>query len=114
VVARHVGINGTRFVARRGAEDVAYVEVEVLDAGERHHRRGGLADIGNLHVVPDHRRQGVATWLVGHAARWLRLGHVDRLLHYAGIGEDDLIAFVESRGFVEVTRTRRGWRLPVP
>jgi GNAT superfamily N-acetyltransferase len=33
---------------------------------------GGWADVGSLHVVEAYRRRGVATWLVGQAADWLR------------------------------------------
>ena len=79
---RLVGINGTRLSAHLGQTQIGYIEVEVLDPAERHPRHGALADIGNLHVIQDHRRHGVGTWLLRHAARWLRLGHVDRLLHY--------------------------------
>jgi GNAT superfamily N-acetyltransferase len=110
---RLVGINGTRLSACLGQTRVGYLEVEVLDLAERHPRHAGLADIGNLQVIEDHRRQGVGTWLLRHAARWLRLGHVDRLLHYASADESVRIAFVERNGFSEVTRVRRGWQRPV-
>jgi GNAT superfamily N-acetyltransferase len=108
-VRRSVGINGTRFSALLKDDEVGYLEVEVLDGAERHPRLGGLADIGNLHVAEGHRRRGIATWLLAHAADWLRLGHVDRLLHYATPRETAEIAFVVRNGFVELTRTRRGW-----
>jgi GNAT superfamily N-acetyltransferase len=108
-IRRTVGINGTRLSAHRGGEELGYIEVAVLDAAERHPRHGGLADIGNLHVVEARRREGIGTCLLAHAAHWLRLGHVDRLLHYATPGETAEIAFVRRHGFVELTRTRRGW-----
>lgn len=108
-VTRAVGINGTRFSGHVGTDRVGYLEVEVLEAAERHPRGGGLADIGNLHVAEAHRRNGVATHLLRHAAHWLRLAHVDRLLHYAAPSEVAAIAFAERHGFTEVTRTRRGW-----
>jgi GNAT superfamily N-acetyltransferase len=106
---RSVGTNGTRFSAVHGGEAIGYLEVEVLDGAERHPRGSGLADVGNLHVRPDRRRQGVATLLLGEAVHWLRLGRVDRLLHYARSDETALLAFVERAGFEELTRTRRGW-----
>jgi ribosomal protein S18 acetylase RimI-like enzyme len=111
-VVRTVGINGTRLSAQRGEEEVGYIEVEVLDAAERHPRHGGLADIGNLHVAEGHRRHGIGTLLLAYAVQWLRLGHVDRLLHYATPDETAEIAFVRRHGFVELTRIRRGWTLP--
>jgi GNAT superfamily N-acetyltransferase len=110
---RLVGINGTRLSAHLGQTAVGYIEVEVVDPAERHTRHAGLADIGNLQVIESHRRQGVGTWLLRHAAQWLRLGHVDRLLHYAAPEETAEIAFVERNRFSEITRTRRGWERPV-
>ena len=52
---------------------------------------------------------GVATWLLGQAAAWLRLARVDRVLDYAEPEQEDAIAFLESVGFRELTRTARGW-----
>jgi GNAT superfamily N-acetyltransferase len=109
-VRRSVGINGTRFTAVRDGADLGLIEVALLDPAERHPRQGGLADIGNLHVAEPHRRQGIGSLLLGHAARWLRLGGADRLLHYAWPSETAAIGFVEKHGFAEVTRTRRGWQ----
>ena len=105
---RSVGVNGTRFSALLGAEVIGYAEVEAADAGERAPRHGGWADIGNLCVLAGYRRRGVGTWLLGQAADWLRLGHVDRLLDY---GQDDSPGqeFRLAVGFKELTRTRCGW-----
>jgi ribosomal protein S18 acetylase RimI-like enzyme len=111
-VVRAVGINGTRFSGYLDADRVGYLEVEVLEVAERRPRGEGLADIGNLEVAEAHRRRGVATHLLQHAAQWLRLAHVDRLLHYAAPSEVAAIAFAERNGFAEMTRTRRGWQLP--
>lgn len=113
-VRRSVGINGVRLSAFVREERVGYLEIDVLDSGERHARHG-LADIGNLDVTVGHRRRGVATALLAHAARWLALAHVDRLLSYAAPADQALISFLERRGFIEITRTRRGWeRAAVP
>ena len=51
-----------------------------------------------------YRRRGVGTWLLGQAADWLSLGHVDRLLDY---GQDDSPGqeFRLAVGFRELTRT---------
>ncbi len=114
---RSVGINGVRLSAVLGPEVIGYIEIEVLDEGERLSRHGGWADVGNLHVVPRYQRRGVGTWLLGQAADWLRLAGVSRLLDYAwlegtdpgGQNYDAYRAFVSAVGFRELTRTARGW-----
>jgi GNAT superfamily N-acetyltransferase len=76
----------------------------------RYPHHPGLADIGNLEVDQAHRRRGIGTWLLLNAAHWLRLGHVDRLLHYTAADDTAQLAFAEHLGFTELTRTRRGWQ----
>ncbi|MGH3067814.1 MAG: GNAT family N-acetyltransferase [Streptosporangiaceae bacterium] len=113
---RSVGMNGTRLSAVLEGQVIGYIEVEIFEDGERQPRHGGWADVGNLHVGGDYRRRGVATWLLGHAAGWLRLAQVTRLLDYASLeagpdGRDDAgyRAFLAASHFTELTRTRRGW-----
>jgi GNAT superfamily N-acetyltransferase len=115
--ARSVGITGTRLSAVLGEEVIGYIEVEAFEGGERLSRHGGWADIGNLHVTGRHRRRGVATWLLGQAANWLRLAQTERLLTYAWLEGQDPTgqdytgyrAFLAASGFGELTRTQRGW-----
>lgn len=112
-MARTVGINGTRFTAVRGDRVVGHIEVG-LCAGDavRVVRGGGWADIGNLYVDPADRRQGIATELLGAAAEWLRLGHIDRLLAYSGdepAEEGGGQAFLRAVGFRRLTTTIRDW-----
>ena len=109
-VRRSVGESGTRLLGRLGEELVGYIEVDAdLVEGGRLAHLGGWADIANLHVVEAYRRRGVATWLVGQAADWLRLARVDRLLAYAWPKEQDVLALYGRVGFRELTRTARGW-----
>jgi GNAT superfamily N-acetyltransferase len=116
-VRRSVGINGCRFSAVLGEEVIGYIETEVLDKGERMSRHGGWADVGNLHVASPYRRRGMGSWLLGHAADWLRLAGANRLLNYAwlegtdpgGLNYDDYRAFLPAVGFRELARTARGW-----
>jgi GNAT superfamily N-acetyltransferase len=109
-VARSVGAVGTRLSARVGDEVIGFIEVETnLAEGGRLSHLGGWADVGNLHVVEAYRRRGVATWLVGQAADWLRLARVERLLEYARPEEQDLLGLLGRLGFRELTRTARGW-----
>ena len=96
--ARTVGINGTRLSGSLGEKLVGYIEVDTnLAAGGRLAHLGGWADVGNLHVDEAYRRRGVATWLVGQAADWLRLARVERLLEYAWPEERDLLGCSRSR-----------------
>jgi GNAT superfamily N-acetyltransferase len=114
---RSVGVNGCRLSAVLGEEVIGYIEVETLDEGERLSRHGGWADVGNLHVTEAYRRRGVATWLLGEAAGWLRLAQADRLLDYAwlegtdpgGLDYAGYRAFLPAAGFRDLTRTKRGW-----
>jgi len=66
---------------------------------------------GNLHISESHRRQGIASWLLGVAADWLRLGHVDRLLTYAQPEQKAYATFLEHAGFHEITRPPEAGRL---
>lgn len=111
-VARTLGANGTRFTARVDGVEVGHIEVDtrIGEAG-RVARQHGLADVGNLYVAETHRRRGIAGWLLGQAANWLQLGHIDRLLDYATPDQHDYLTFLHHSGFIEFTRTSRGWVL---
>jgi GNAT superfamily N-acetyltransferase len=119
-VRRSVGTNGCRVSAVLGRDVIGYIEVETFHEGERLTRSAGWADVGGLRVSAPHRRQGVGSWLLGQAADWLRLAHVDRLLDYAwlegtdlgGVSYEDYRAFLPAVGFRELTRTQRGWTRP--
>jgi GNAT superfamily N-acetyltransferase len=113
-VRRSLGVNGTRLSAALGDEVLGYVEVEVLTDGARIPLPGGLADVGNLHVAEAHRGRGLEDWLLGHAAQWLRLARVDRLLAYAGETDADEAELFLSSGFRLLTRVERGWTRPAP
>lgn len=116
-VRRTVGLNGTRLSAVLDGESIGYIEVEIRTEGERLARQAGWADVGNLRVSERFRRRKVATWLLGEAASWLELAHVDRLLDYSyldgadatGQTYEDERAFLAALPFTVLTRTRRGW-----
>jgi GNAT superfamily N-acetyltransferase len=112
-LGRALGVNGTRLYGSVGDELVGYIEVDTnLTQGGRLAHLAGWADVGNLHVDEAWRRRGVATWLVGQAADWLRLARVERLLDYAWPGEEARLALLGRVGFRELTRTTRGWSRP--
>lgn len=114
---RTVGLNGTRLSGVLDGEVIGYIEVEIRAEGERLARQAGWADVGNLRVSQRYRRRKIATWLLGQAADWLELAHVDRLLDYSYLeGTDatgqtyaDYRAFLEALPFTVLTTTRRGW-----
>ncbi|GAA2116321.1 N-acetyltransferase [Streptomyces synnematoformans] len=113
-VRRSVGINGTRLTADQAdGGEAGYVEIDttIHDTG-RFTRRADWADIGNLHVTdPALPYEPTATALIAHAADWLRLARVDRLLAYAGPDPDDAVELrlLTALGFRTLTRIRCGW-----
>ena len=103
---------GAAFTAMLHGREIGLLEVD--DDFTRHGsmlRNDGWADISNLGVEPDHRGVGVATWLLGHAAWWLRLGGSRNLISYLGDDEVEspLHAWLLANEFPEFNRTRRGW-----
>ena len=114
-VRRSVGMNGTRLAAGLDDQVIGYIEVDIRQEGQRLTRHGGWADVGNLGVAEKYRRRGIATWLLGQAAGWLELGHVDRLLDYTTLDDpaqpDDAgyRMLLAASGFTELTRTQRAW-----
>jgi GNAT superfamily N-acetyltransferase len=113
-VQRSVGVNGTRFSAVLDGTIVGFIEVETLEEPGRLPRHRSWADIGNLEVVEQYRSTGVATWLLSHAAEWLRLASVEGLLGYAWTEDNDCAAFYErTAAFRELARTIRGWQRSV-
>ena len=109
-LGRALGINGTRLYGSVGDKLVGYIEVDTnLAQGGRLAHLAGWADVGNLHVDEAWRRRGVATWLIGQAADWLRRARVERLLDSAWPEEKAMLALLGRVGFRELTRTTRGW-----
>jgi GNAT superfamily N-acetyltransferase len=110
-VGRALGRHATRFSALLDGRVVGMFEVQGdLTAGGALARLAGWGDVWELHVDERLRRRGIATWLVGQGADWLRLARVERLLDYAIPGEDDgHLAFATALGWRELTRVRRGW-----
>lgn len=105
-VERTLGECGTRFTAYDGKRALGFIEVDTaLARPERHTRAAGLADIGNLHTEAD----GGERRPLGHAAEWLGLCGVDRLIAYEQASDAAAIDALTSAGFRELTRTDRGW-----
>ncbi|MGH3487033.1 MAG: hypothetical protein ACRDP8_03795 [Actinopolymorphaceae bacterium] len=109
VARRSIGINGTRFTAFLGDEQVGYIEVEIMAGTERLARFSEWADIGDLQVDEVYPRRDVATWLFGKVVEWLHLARIDRLLAYAWPEQSERLDLYRHLGFVELVRTARGW-----
>jgi len=114
-VRRRLHAFGAAFVAMLDDVEVGLLEVD--DDFTRHGsmlRNDGWADVSNLGVAADYRRQGIATWLLQRAGVWLRLGSTRNLIGY--LTNDELGSaeheWYVANGFGELNRTRRGWVRP--
>jgi GNAT superfamily N-acetyltransferase len=110
-----VGPLATSFNAVLDSEVVGVFEVDDNHSGGGSRMRlAGWADEGNHWVRDDLRGRGIGSWLVRHAAAWLRLGGTDRLLTY--VTEDDqrdrCFAYYARYGLRPINRTVRGWTRP--
>jgi GNAT superfamily N-acetyltransferase len=112
-VRRQLGPLGTAFNAVLDSEVVGTYEVDAgLTRGGTNLAFAGWADECD-HWVGEHLRgRGIGTWLVGHAADWLRLGGTTRLMTYAIENEqiDRSTRYYARYGLRPINRTVRGWR----
>jgi GNAT superfamily N-acetyltransferase len=106
---RDLGALSTRLSAFLDGEPIGLVEISTdITGGGARSRLAGWGEVDNLHVAEAHRRRGIGTWLVGHAADWLRLARVERVIAYAS-PDDAELAFLRATGWRELARTDRGW-----
>jgi GNAT superfamily N-acetyltransferase len=110
-----LGGHGTRFSAVHDGTAIGFYEADTdLTQGGTRSRLAGWADGWELWTAPEHRRRGVATWLLGHAADRMRFAGVRRVLDYAILAPeppDGTYPFLRRVGFHELTRTTRAWTL---
>jgi GNAT superfamily N-acetyltransferase len=110
-----LGGHATRFSAVRDGVVVGMYEADTdLTEGGTRSRLAGWADGWELWTAPEHRRRGIAKWLLGHAADRMRFAGVRRVLDCAILAPDPpdgTYAFLRHVGFHELTRTTRGWTL---
>lgn len=100
----------TRFSAWLGDEPIGFADIATdLTHGGTLSRLVGWGELDSLYVADAYRRRGVATWLIGHAADWLRLGHADRLIAYCEPAQAGIFEFANAAGWRELLRTDRGW-----
>jgi ribosomal protein S18 acetylase RimI-like enzyme len=72
------------------------------------------ADVWNLEVIEELRSQGIGTWLVDRAVRWLRLAGCDRIVLPVAIADERAGAgrFYERFGWRPLATLERGWAQP--
>ena len=100
----------TRFSAVLDGELLGFVDlITDLTVGGTLSRLAGWGEIDSLWVDQAYRRRGIASWLIGHAADWLRLGRADRLIAYCLPEQTDVLELAEHVGLRELIRTERGW-----
>lgn len=113
VVRREMGgpmLATTLFGAWLGDDLTGFVSLcSDLTNGGALSRLAGWGDLDTLSVEPAFRRRGVATWLIGHAADWLRLGRCERVIAYATADQEDVVAFLAAMGWRLLVRVESGW-----
>lgn len=81
LLRRTVGPFGTRFSAVLGGEPVGICEVESeLTRGGALPALRGWAELAELRVEERWRNAGIGSWLIRHAAEWLRLAGCNRIV----------------------------------
>ena len=84
-----------------------------VSGADRGREPGRVSPRAALETARDELRADTIQGAGGRAALERYTAHVDRLLHYATPADGAAIAFAQRNGFTEVTRTRRGWELPL-
>ncbi len=113
-IRRSTGLLGTRFIAAIDGQDVGYCDcVSDLTQGGALPALRSWAELAELEVREPWRNRGIGTWLVQHAAAWLRLGDCDRIILAVAVEDEAAGAgrFYERRGWRALVRLQRGWVL---
>ena len=99
-----------RFSARLGDELVGFVDLATdMTSGGTLSRLAGWGELDTLWVEEAHRRRGIGTWLIGHAADWLRLGHDDRFIAYCLPEQTDELEFMARARLPRARAHRAHW-----
>jgi GNAT superfamily N-acetyltransferase len=112
VLTRRMCDFAPRFAAELGGESIGLFDVRCdLTGGGVLPALAGWAEPWNLWVDEAHRSQGVGSWLVHSAARYLRLGGCDRMLLTVAVDDERAGAgrFYERLGMVRLARLDRAW-----
>lgn len=109
---RVVGDTTVRFAGVLDDREVGVCECDLdLILGGARPALWRWAELANMQVEADWRGRGIGSWLVGHAAAWLRLGGYDRIVLTTSI-EDEVAGsgrFYRRLGLEVLTRLERAW-----
>lgn len=110
---RSLGRFGAKFTASAEGQPVGYCEcISNLTVGGDLPALRGWAELSELEVAEHWRNRGVGTWLVRHAAAWLRLGGCDRII--LAVAQDDEAAgagrFYQRCGWDALARVSLSWQ----
>ncbi len=100
----------TRFTALLDDREIGIFDVSTIVGLQKPALRG-WAEPWNLHVEPEHRNQGIGTWLVRSACPWLRLAGADRMMVDVDVtGHDNGVdRFYERLGWPQIAVFERAW-----
>lgn len=113
-VLRTLGRRQTRFTALAEGQAIGWCECSAdLTQGGALPALRGWAELGEIEVDERWRNRGVGTWLIQHAAAWLRLGGCDRAV-FAVAAENEAAGagrLYRRLGWNVLTRHQIGWQM---
>jgi GNAT superfamily N-acetyltransferase len=102
------------FVAYAGDEEIGhcYCDVDLSEGNARPALRN-WAELGGMFVKEEWRSRGIGTWLVQHAAEWMRMASCDRIVLSVLPDDEERGAgrFYQRFGWQPFTRIHRSWRM---
>ena len=113
-VRRMVREISVAFVAFAGDQEIGHCYCDVdLSHGNACPALRTWSELGGMHVDEEWRSRGIGTWLVCHAAEWMRLAGCDRIVLSVVPDDEERGAgrFYERFGWQPFTRVHTGWRL---
>lgn len=114
--SRTLGQLGTRLTVWRAGVEQGFIELCDQSAElARSSTARRWADIGNLSVSDAADSAAVVPALLSAAARWMRLGGIDRLIAYwaADVDPSERLTQFELAGFQVLVRNERGFSQPL-
>jgi GNAT superfamily N-acetyltransferase len=105
--------NAVSFVAELNGETLGWSEwVMDLTAGGDLPALAGWSELVEMYIHESWRNRGIGAWLIRHAAIWLRLGRIDRVM-LCVTDEDNAEGagrFYNRQGWFRLAHFRDGWK----